>query len=796
MTRTEPLYLAVALAMSLGCKGLAPAQAPRPTAAEPAQGFAASEATIVIVGTAFHVRAVHHAGERGSSVDASYRAWLGTHELLDVVWLDTGRLRARVPAGLPIGLHDLSVEGPYGSGSVAGAYEVFPGASPSLTASVALPAAANVGQDVALVLTVENGGDWLVEGVRLQLTASGPGAVELIEPAAVQDIPPGERRILATRLHASAAGAVSLAITAAGSDPRTGAVVEARTAASVRVERPAALSATLTLPSSAAALQDIVVVTMTVTNTGEATAADVFPGSFGATPSSTAGVSVLDGPSQPVVLVGGATAAFTWTCRAVAAGSLVLGATAMGVDVNDGGGRTANASSEPASVPYTAPTLMANPFGDGSPFAFVAPLGGQVYVGPNRSGTGLVRVQRDGTSPESLAVSFWRDTTASNTMSNTASPYASIGSYGCQPDSFTEPCGPDDEDGRGLLTSVSFAGEEWLVLGGAKASGDLDYVYLSRASSSPLAFSYVDLSLLLGGNTRGFSAAFAYGDRLYLGFPDNGGNRPYGIALLTPPPTSGGLDAIAGTQAFDLNLHDAYAASGATFASVSMVDAIAELGGRVYFFSDVGCLVSTGSFPAAKDDLVDCSPSPGAAYDRKSSVEPTRQHDLEPSERAWPQVVAWQGRLYAIRNTFSGPQLWSCDPATGADPARCEAGDWTLLAADGSLRSRLGQPDATAASMLLATPTHLYVGLDDPVRGIHVFRTRAVSPGLSDFTGRDGCVAGTAGCEGLGGDGMGAPGALTRIFDAKVITGADGRVDLFLTAGDGQVPVTLVRMDP
>ncbi len=796
MTRTDAACLAAALAIAVACQGPAPAQAPRPSAAEPAQGFAGSEAIIEIVGSAFHVRAVQRAGAGGSSVDASYRAWLDDVELLDVVWLDTGRLRARVPAGLPLGPLDLTVEGPYGRGSVAAAYEVFPGASPSLTASASLPAAANVGQEVTLALTVQNGGDTPVDGVRLELTPGIPGAIALLEPVEPQDVPAAERRTLTARLRAAAEGAVSLSIAAVGTDPRTGAAVEARADASVRVERPSALSATLALPPGPVAPQSVLVVTMTVTNTGAATAVDVMPGPLEESAESTAAAAVLSAPSQPVVLAGGASAVFTWTCRAVAAGSLVLSAAATGVDVNDGGPRTATASSGPALVPHSAPTVTANPFGDDSPFAFVAPHGGQVYVGPNRSGTGLVRVQRDGTGPESLALSFARDATG-NTMGNTASPYASIGFTGCQTDSLTDACGPDDEDGRGLLTSVSFAGEEWLVMGGARSGGDLDYVYLSRAASSPLDFSYVDLSAVLGGNTRGFSAAHATGDRLYLGFPDNGGSRPYGIVLLKPPPDSGGVDAVAGIDALDLNLHDAYAAWNATFASVSMVDAIAELGGRLYFFDDAGCLVSTSSTPSGKADFRPCSPSPGAAYDRKGSVEPTRQHDLEPHERAWPQVVAWKGRLYAIRNTYTGPQLWTCDPAAGADAAVCEATDWTLLAADPTtLRTRLGYAGVTAASMLLATPTHLYLGLDDPLGGIHVFRTRAALPVASDFTGHDGCPAGTAGCQGLGGDGMGAPGVLTRIFDAKVVAGADGRVDLFLTAGDGTAAVRLIRMDP
>lgn len=507
---------------------------------------------------------------------------------------------------------------------------------------------------------------------------------------------------------------------------------------------------------------------------------------------STAALVAGPAPSEPVSLAAGESATFTWTSHVAATGRLSVTAMVRGLDANDGGVRTASATASLGSIAHTAEVIEAGPLGvlgDGSPFAFVAPLGGQVYVGPSRTGTGIVRMQRDGSAPQSLELSFPRDENG-NVMGNSAfiltdPRYASIGFTHCQTDSFTDACGPDDEDGRGLLTSVTFAGEEWLVLGGAKSGGDLDYVYLARPSASPLVFSYVDLSLLLGGNTRGFSAAFAHGERLYLGFPDNGGNRPYGLALLAPPPDGAGLDALAGIDAIDLSLHDAYAAWSASFASVSMVDSIAELGGRLYFFNDAGCLVSTSAAPSTKDDFRPCSPASGAAYDRKRSVEPTRQYDLEPRDRAWPQAVAWNGRLYAIRNTYDGPQLWTCDPAAagGADPVACEETEWSLLAADPvTLRTTLGYPAVTAASMLLATPTHLYIGLDDPVAGLHVFRTRAAVPAISDF-------------EGLGGGVFGGT-TLKRIFDAKVVTGPDGRVDLFLTAGDGSSPVSVIRLDP
>ncbi|WP_242341183.1 DUF11 domain-containing protein [Anaeromyxobacter sp. SG66] len=788
MTRTERALAGAVLAVVLGCRQSAPSAPPRPVAAEPAQGFEQSEALIDIVGSAFHVRAVQRV-HGGSSVDASYRAWLGTTELRDVVWLDPTRLRARVPAGLPRGFHDLRVAGPYGEGTAGGAYEVLPGSAPSLSASLSLVQAASVGQEVLLEVTVENGGDFPVEGVLPEATLSGPGALALVAPAAPQDLAPGARSTLTLAYRAEAPGAVSVSVSAIGRDPRTGAAVVATATGGLRVERPAALSAALALPPGPLALGDLPV-TLTVTNTGEATAVAVVPASL-VDDGSTGAVVVVSGPTQAVTLAAGESVAFAWSCRAVAAGTLALTASVTGADANDGRTLRASVTATTATVPHGLARLASDPFADGSTFAFVAPYRGQVYVGPSRTGDGVVRMQRDGTGQESLALTFPRDPGVGSTSSSAGPwPHMTLGYTGCT----AAACGPDGEDGRGLLTSVSFAGDEWLVLGGARSSGELDYVYLSRASASPLDFSYVDLSTVLGANTRGVSAALGAGGRLYLGFPDNGGSRPYGIALLRAP-TAPGLDAAQGTDALDLGLHDAYNAAYGGFTAISIVDAMAELGGRVYFFDDVGCLVATGQAPATKSDFLGCSPATSAAYDRKQSVAPPRQFDLEPPDKAWPQAVAWNGRLYAIRNTTTGPQLWSCDPAGGADPAVCDPTDWTLLAADAAYRTRLGYPGVTAASMLLATPSHLYLGLDDPGAGLHVFRTRAALPAISDFTGLDGCAAGTPGCQGLGGDGLGTP-ALTHILDAKLVSSPDGRTDLFFTARGGSSPFQLIRMDP
>lgn len=679
MTRTDRLLAAAALAVA-ACAARDVPGGPRPLAIAPEAGFASEETIVEITGEAFEIGVVQRTGAGGAAVDAAYRAWLGTTELLEVRWVDTRTLGAHVPAGLAAGRHDLTVEGPYGRGVLAQAYVVVDGVPASLAIGLVAPAQATVGDELQLAVTVENTGTSAVRAVLPSIATSVPGALEPLGPPDLpQDLQPGDVREFVLRFAAARAGPVSLSASVSGVDPRTGGAVAASVSRALVLRPP---------------------------------------------------------PSVSVVAI--------------------------------------------------------DPFLDGSPFAFVAQYGGRVVVGPNRTGTGLVRMDPDGGAAESLALSFKRDVFG-NQSTNPADPHASIGFTGCT----AAACGPDGEDGRGFMTSAWFAGDEWLVLGGARSPGSLEYVYLTRDGTTPLAFSYVDLSSVLGGNTRGFSAARAAGDRLYLGFPDNGGARPYGVALLVAPPAGGGVDAVSGQHAIDVKLHEAYVdAYGDRFRTIAMVDSFAELGGRLYAFADVGCLVASSLAPTSRSDWAPCSPADGPAYVLAEALPAPRQFDLAPRDRAWPAAVAHNGRLFAIRNTSTGPQLWRCDPAGGADGAACDRSDWTLVAGDAAFRTRFGKATASAATLLLSTGTQLYVGLDDGTAGIHLFRSSADLPAsAADFVGRDGCIAGSAGCEGIGGDGLGTPDTLQQIFDAKVIEWSGG-TDLFLAAGDGASAVRIVRIAP
>jgi hypothetical protein len=788
MTRTDARAAVLALAAVAACARAPSTEGPAPSSVEPAVGSAAAPVPVLVRGTRFYVRPVQDVGDGGAWIDAHYRAWLGTVPLDSVTWQDEQTLAAVVPAGIAPGTYALTVEDPFGRrGVLAAAYEATIAPAVLRIGFVDTPARVSLGRSMTATVEVSNAGQASALAVAVSITSSEgdvgtpPGPVDVEGGAAVrvqQSFTPRAR------------GTLVLQASAAGTDASTGAQVQAGPATwEAIVENPADPQAAFVLPDELTTGDLSVVVT--VTNLGDALARDVAAG-----PLQISGVAAEIGPSPPpwpAPLAAGETATFAWPVRLLGCGVATFSTSVTAVDGNDG---TALDVPVSAARPVVEATVIAtNPFGDGTGFAFVAGYHGWIYLGPSRNGTGLVRMAPDGTGAESLPLSFHVDSTGPNLASNGGQPYASIGYTGCTPDSASNQCGPDDEDGRGLFASLLFGGEEWLVLGGARSSGDLDYVYATRDTGSAPVFSYLDLSALLVDDTHGFGAVRAIGDRVYLGFADDGTERPRGLAA-SRLPLGDGLDAdptAIPPDAIDLRLGVAFqGATGPTPSAIETVDAFASFGGRVYAFGHEGCLVSRTSAPAGPADFASCSPAASAGYDPSASIALPRAYDLAPRDRAWPATAEWNGRLYAIRNTYVGPQLWSCDPAGGADPAACDPADWSLVAASNGTTS-FGDDQAGAATLLVATPRHLWIGLDDAVGGVRVYRTSAAVPTIaSDFRGEDDCVAGVASCPGVGGNGLGPP-AASRIFDGEALV-FGGRASVYLTVGDATGPVSLVRI--
>ncbi len=164
---------------------------------------------------------------------------------------------------------------------------------------------------------------------------------------------------------------------------------------------PAALEGSLVaLVDPVLAGQDFLV-TMTVTNTGEAGANGVTPD--GLVASGTGGAILKDGPSPvpPVVLAGGGAITFTWTLTAASAGSVWFSNTVTGSDTNSGASVSTGVVVS-NSITVIAPVLTAGLFVSGEPLAGMrqVSVGGTVWVTMTVTNTGTANA--DNVAPLSL----------------------------------------------------------------------------------------------------------------------------------------------------------------------------------------------------------------------------------------------------------------------------------------------------------------------------------------------------------------------------------------------------------
>jgi len=655
----------------------------------------------------------------------------------------------------------------------------------TLSGTFSVPQAVNVGQTFEVSLLVSNAGDALASGVApATLALLGDASATLstgpLPPTA--DVVNGAQQVFVWTFVAGASpGSLTFQGEASGADGPGGPPVTtgALSSPTLIVQQPAALSVTLASPD-AASPGSTFQVALRARNTGGARALAVTPALDVSGPA-----SVVSGPViTSADIAGGADAEFVWTCRADALGEVTLSASATGTDANESTPLAAGPATALVTVSSYLDVFGPDPFGDGTPVAYVFGYQGKVYLGPNKTGGGAVRADPDGSNLESVSFSLPKDTTGTRRSSNdSAAPFPSIGFTGCTPDTST--CGPDNENGRGLFVTGALQGGDGLLISGSKTSEGVRYAYVTYDSGTNLSFAYVDLSAVaLTDQTKSFSAGLLFKGRLYLGAADRSGNRPLLLALLTRP-TAPGLEAAAGTDLISLDA-DKMPGIGRS-ATVSMIDSLASFNERLYVFNNGGCVRSTtdtpGNYTNNPTDWASCTPL-AAAYTGKASVTPDGGADLTPADRAFPQIASHKGRLWAARNTVDGPQLWMCSPASSGLALQCDPGDWSLFAPNSSGDSQLTQfesADNQSISLLVATSDTLFVGFDNP-NGIELWKTTAGGtepPEVTDF-------------ERIGTGGLGSSN-LRRIFSATALE-TGGTSYLYLTGGDGTGAVRAFRI--
>jgi hypothetical protein len=363
---------------------------------------------------------------------------------------------------------------------------------------------------------------------------------------------------------------------------------------------------------------------------------------------------------------------------------------------------------------FTEGPVIENPMNETSTaFCMLTKYRGRVYIGPADADNAVFRMKPDGSDPE--IVSFVFDT--GSVISHTLDP------------------GPDGEDGIDYMCGGILGSEEYLFIGPSKSGGNLDYIYYTKENGTTLHFDGINLSegSVLGGQTKGVSAMSVFNDRLYVGFPDTGGNRPYLLMVKTIV-----QNPVLNTDFFNLcaDLMPRIGTNGdfgkKNTAGTVGIDSFGIFNSRLYLAcgghnnidENGGILRSTTTTPGPYDispgDWEDVTPTAHTLWHNdplfdRFSAELSAVNKLTPTDKAFPAMAVFNGALYIARNTkdFSNrPQLWKYDGSS-----------WTLVADNGSGVTSMGYANNTALSLLVVNGDRLYIGFDNSSGGLQVWRS-------------------------------------------------------------------------
>lgn len=462
--------------------------------------------------------------------------------------------------------------------------------------------------------------------------------------------------------------------------------------------------------------------------------------------------------------------------------------------------------------------LASDPFGTGlTDFSYIFSFNNQVYLGPNENGTGGIHFEPDGSNPVNFSFGLHQDPLGISLNSaygvTPSQLFPSFGRSGCTANSAG--CGSNNQNGRGLFTSGTVLGVEYLFGGAYYSGGQLKDIYVTTDTDSRPDFLYMkfNANIISGPQLKGFMATRVFNNSLWLSFPDSGGGAPkvgyvsaFG-ALSAPNATQRGYAAPTGVGV---------AISGANFPAVSAscdsftlsnnvsLDTFMDFNGLMYTGGG-GCSLSGNdgglvrgkiAAPALGTDLTVITPSDVAwsnSNTRFSRYLP-KLFDFSPQDKAFPQMAVFQGKLFVARNTcenYTCPnlsaddcacpvanrysQLWKCAPATVSSPlpataTACDPGDWTLVANNGSGQTSMGDGNNRTMSLLVTNGAYLYVGFDNPTTGVEIWRTNITNPNT------------TADFSQIGVDGLGDASNNLQIFDGMSSL-YSGLNYLYLTTG-------------
>jgi hypothetical protein len=227
-----------------------------------------------------------------------------------------------------------------------------------------------------------------------------------------------------------------------------------------------------------------------------------------------------------------------------------------------------------------------------------------------------------------------------------------------------------------------------------------------------------------------------------------------------------------------------------------------------------GIIRSTNNDPAACiatdtcPDWIDITPT-SSKFRKYFSIVLLKLADLIPAERPIPGFESFNSNLYMIRNACttkvqkklcntsscaddvacpSGnevPQLWKCDPTLSGSTTECDAGEWSLVAENGSTgKTNMNVSTNTKVSILVKNGSQLYVGYDNATTGVQMWRTKS---GVSNPTAE-------SDFEQIGASGFGDASNNLQLYSAISLQQAANFYVYISTGRPGTTPVQPVRV--
>ncbi|MBN1410666.1 MAG: Ig-like domain-containing protein [Spirochaetales bacterium] len=410
--------------------------------------------------------------------------------------------------------------------------------------------------------------------------------------------------------------------------------------------------------------------------------------------------------------------------------------------------------------------VIVNPMDEATnSYSILTSYKGRVYIGPADTDDRMFSLKPDGSDPQLITFTF-TDSDSTSTNMNAVD------------------AGPDLEDGIDFICGGTVGVTEYLVIGPNDPTDDLNYFYYTQDTpdtGSTLNFNYINVSSALGGGSDGVSTMHVFNGRLYVGIPDSGGNKPYihKLETIETTPTFTNLEGRNFTRiGTKLLLKNGGNPIGIDFIGSFDGSLYVANGGLNQTDKDGGIVRSTGASagnPPAwlsnpNSDWLDITPTGDAAWynsGTRFNKGLSQSAKLVPSDRAFPAMAEFNGKLYIIRNTITdtgaldGWQLWETDSSNA----------FSLIASRGD--TSMGDTENTHATMLIVNDGRLYIGFDNANDGIQIWRTKSLVVNPAD----------TGDFEQVATSGLGYPGNNKKIFNALSISDG-GTYYLWILCGD------------